>query len=98
MIQLLKGLKQLKKLKKFQNDDSLEIRNLPKGDIKYKLSQMGMSFDRTNYPKEHYVQLYLDKSNAKNKVTRNNTPFNKEKIMNRERERIKNSSVLKRPK
>ena len=73
-----------------------EIRNLSKGDIKYKLSQMGMSFDRTNYPKEYYVQLYLDKSNAKNKVTRDNTPFYKEKIINRKRERIKSSRMLKK--
>ena len=75
-----------------------EIKDLSKGDIKYKLSKMGMSFDRTKHPKEYYVQLYIDKSNAKNKITRDNTPFYKEKIINRKRERINSNEILTKKK
>ena len=70
-----------------------EIENLSKADLKSKLSQMGMSLDRIDHPRDYYVQLYLEKSNAKNKVTRGNTPFFRNKILRgkRERERIKDT-------
>jgi hypothetical protein len=51
-----------------------------------------MSLDRTDHPKDYYVQLYLDKSNAKNKITRDNTSFYKESNIlkgKRKREQIK---------
>ena len=64
-----------------------EIEKLSKADLKNKLSQMGMSLDRIDHPRDYYVQLYLEKSNAKNKVTRGNTPFYKNKILRGKRER-----------
>ena len=64
-----------------------EIENLRKTDLKNKLSQMGMSLDRIDHPRDYYAQLYLEKSNAKNKVTRGNTPFYKNKILRGKRER-----------
>ena len=64
-----------------------EIENLSKTDLKNKLSQMGMSLDRIDHPRDYYAQLYLEKSNAKNKVTRGNTPFYKNKILRGKRER-----------
>jgi hypothetical protein len=54
------------------------IEGLSKSHLKMKLAQMGMSLDRSDHPKDYYVQLYLDKSNAKNKITRDNTSFYKE--------------------
>ena len=74
-----------------------EIENLSKSHLKMKLSQMGMSFDRSDHPKNYYVQLYLDKSNAKNKVTRDNTSFYNEGILRekRQRERSKDKSEEK---
>ena len=58
-----------------------------KSDYKLKLSQMGVSLDRTDHPLNYYKQMYLEKSNAKNKVTRNDTPFYHEQIMNKKRQR-----------
>ena len=67
-----------------------EIEGLSKADLKNKLSQMGMSLDRDDHPREYYAQLYLEKSNAKNKITRDNTPFyNYNKTLRRKRERVK---------
>ena len=70
-----------------------EIKGLTKADIKYKLSQMGVSLDRTYHPKDYYVQLYIEQSNAKNKLTRDNTPLYNEQIqiINRKRERVKST-------
>ena len=64
-----------------------EIEGLSKADLKNKLSQMGMSLDRDDHPRDYYAQLYLEKSNAKNKITRDNTPFYNNKILPRKRER-----------
>ena len=52
---------------------------------------MGMSLDRTKHSKDYYAQLYLDKSNAKNKITRDNTSFYNENIINRKRARTKSN-------
>ena len=57
---------------------SREVKSLSVADLKFKLGRMGMSLDKSEHPKDYYVKMYLDKSNAKNKVTRNNTPFYKE--------------------
>jgi len=64
-----------------------EIKGLSLSELKMKLSNMGMSLDRADHPKHYYEKLYLEKSNAKNKVTRNDTPFYQEHIINRKRER-----------
>ena len=74
-----------------------EIEKLSKSHLKMKLAQMGISFDRSDHPKNYYVQLYLDKSNAKNKVTRDNTSFYNEGILRekRQRERSKDKSEEK---
>ena len=64
-----------------------EIKGLSLSELKMKLSNMGMSLDRADHPKNYYEKLYLEKSNAKNKVTRNDTPFYHERIINRKRER-----------
>ena len=52
---------------------------------------MGMSLDRTKHSKDYYAQLYIDKSNAKNKITRDNTSFYNENIINRKRARAKSN-------
>ena len=64
-----------------------ELEGLSKADIKSKLSNMGMSLDRNDHPKDYYVQLYLEKSNAKNKVTRDNTSFYNPRFINEKRSR-----------
>ena len=64
-----------------------EIKGLSLSALKMKLSNMVMSLDRVDHPKHYYEKLYLEKSNAKNKVTRNDTPFYHERIINRKRER-----------
>ena len=66
-----------------------ELENLSKADLKNKLSQMGMSLDRDDHPRDYYAQLYLEKSNAKNKITRDNTPFYNNKVLRRKRERVR---------
>ena len=66
-----------------------EIENLSKADLKNKLSQMGMSLDREDHPRDYYAQLYLEKSNAKNKITRDNTPFYNNRVLRRKRERVR---------
>ena len=66
-----------------------EIENLSKADLKNKLSQMGMSLDRNDHPRDYYAQMYIEKSNAKNKITRDNTPFYKEQMLGEKRERQK---------
>ena len=60
-----------------------EIKGLSLSALKMKLSNMGMSLDRMDHPKHYYEKLYLEKSNAKNKVTRNDTPFYHEHIINK---------------
>jgi hypothetical protein len=50
---------------------------------------MGMSLDREDHPRDYYAQLYLEKSNAKNKITRDNTPFYNNRVLRRKRERIR---------
>ena len=66
-----------------------EIEKLNKAELKSKLAQMGMSLDRNDHPRDYYVQLYLEKTNSKNKVTRDNTPFYKNKVLKNKREREK---------
>lgn len=74
-----------------------EIKGLSLSALKMKLSNMGMSLDRIDHPKHYYEKLYLEKSNAKNKVTRNDTPFYHENIINRKRERTsdKKKKIIK---
>lgn len=67
----------------------LEAEGLSKSELKNRLTQMGMSLDKYDHPKDFYMQLYLDKYNAKNKVTRDNTPFYKEQVLRGKRERDK---------
>ena len=64
-----------------------EVENLSKADLKKKLYQMGMSLDRIDHPRDYYVQLYLERSNDKNKVTRGNTPYYRNKILHQKRGR-----------
>ena len=64
-----------------------EKESLLKSDYKSKLNKMGVSLDRTDHPLNYYKQLFYEKSNAKSKVTRNNTPFYKEQIMAKKRQR-----------
>ena len=64
-----------------------EKESLLKSDYKSKLNRMGVSLDRTDHPLNYYKQLFYEKSNAKSKVTRNNTPFYKEQIMAKKRQR-----------
>ena len=64
-----------------------ELEGLSKLDLKSKLVNMGMSFDRLDHPKEYYVQLYLEKSNAKNKITRGNKTFYNPQLINEKRVR-----------
>ena len=68
---------------------SQEIEGLSKAELKNRLTNMGMSLDRDDHPRDYYVQLYLEKSNAKNKITRDNTPFYKQKLLRGKRERVK---------
>lgn len=67
----------------------LEVEGLSKSELKSRLTQMGMSLDKLDHPKDFYMQLYLGKYNAKNKVTRDNTPFYKEQVLQGKREREK---------
>ena len=64
-----------------------EKESLLKSDYKSKLNKMGVSLDRTDHPLNYYKQMFYEKSNAKSKVTRNNTPFYKEQIINKKRQR-----------
>ena len=65
---------------------------------KMRLEQMGMSFDRMYHPESYYEKMYLNTSNAKSKVTRNNTPFYHEQIINRKRERERERESNKKKK
>ena len=65
-------------------------KGLTGSSYKMRLEQMGMSFDRMYHPESYYEKMYLNTSNAKSKVTRNNTPFYHEQIINRKRERESN--------
>ena len=60
--------------------------SLSESEFKSKLNRMGISLDRTYHPLNYYKQMYYEKSNAKNKITRNNTPFYRE-IINKKRQR-----------
>ena len=64
-----------------------EKESLLKSDYKSKLNKMGVSLDRTDHPLNYYKHMFYEKSNAKSKVTRNNTPFYKEQIINKKRQR-----------
>ena len=64
-----------------------DLKNFSIPQLKSRLSQMGMSLDRSDHPKNYYMKMYLEKSNAKNKITRDNTPFYSEQIISRKRER-----------
>ena len=73
------------------------INDLTIADLRQKLGKMGMSLDKKEHTKDYYVQLYLDKSNAKGKITRGNTPFyNENIIINRKRERTISKSIDKK--
>ena len=61
--------------------------SLMESEFKAKLNRMGVSLDRSYHPLNYYKDLYFEKSNAKNKITRNNTPFYNEQIMNKKRQR-----------
>ena len=61
--------------------------SLLESEYKSKLNRMGVSLDRSYHPLNYYKEMYFDKSNAKNKVTRNNTPFYREQIINKKRQR-----------
>ena len=78
-----------------------EIEKLSKADLKNKLAQMGMSLDRNDHPWDYYAQLYLEKMNTKNKITRDNTPFYKNKVLKskrgRERTKEKDKELLEDP-
>ena len=64
-----------------------EKESLLKSDYKSKLNRMGVSLDRTDHPLNYYKQLFYEKSNAKSKVTKKNTPFYKEKKKKKKRQR-----------
>ena len=71
-------------------------KGLTGSSYKIRLEQMGMSFDRMYHPESYYEKMYLNTSNAKSKVTRNNTPFYHEQIINRKRERERESNKKKK--
>ena len=63
---------------------------LSESNFKVKLAKMGYSLDRADHPKDYYKNMYYEKSNAKNKITRGNTPFYQEdfdQIINKKRQR-----------
>ena len=63
---------------------------LSESNFKVKLAKMGYSLDRADHPKNYYKNMYFEKSNAKNKITRDNTPFYHEdfgQIINKKRQR-----------
>lgn len=63
---------------------------LSESNFKVKLAKMGYSLDRADHPKNYYKNMYFEKSNAKNKITRDNTPFYQEdfgQIINKKRQR-----------
>ena len=72
-----------------------EIEGLTKADLKNKLSQMGMSLDRIDHPRDYYIQLYLEKSNAKNKITCDDTKFYRNQMLHSKREREKGKEIDK---
>ena len=72
-----------------------EIEGLSKSDLKNRLTQMGMSLDKYDHPREYYAQLYLEKSNAKNKITRDNTPFYRNEMLRGKRERVREKETDK---
>ena len=73
-----------------------EIEGLTKTDLKSKLSQMGIPLDRNDHPRDNYVQLYNpEKSYAKNKITRDNTPFYGNQMLHNKREREKGKKTDK---
>lgn len=49
--------------------------------------KMGTSLDKNDHPKSYYLKLYLEKYNAKNKITRSNNPFSREHLLRTKRER-----------
>ena len=69
---------------------------LSESDFKFKLAKMGYSLDRNDHPKNYYKNMYFEKSNAKNKITRDNTPFYQEdfgQIINKKRQRSSSKKV-----
>ena len=77
---------------------SKRMKALSESAFKKKLEQMGMSFNRTDQVDNYYEKMYINASNAKSKVTRNNTPFYKEGIINRKRERERELTTEKKKK
>ena len=72
-----------------------EIEGLSKTDLKSKLSQMVMPLDRNAHPRDYYVQIYPEKSYAKNKITRDNTPFYRNQMLHNKRGREKGKKTDK---
>ena len=57
-----------------------EIKSMSKNELKSRLIKMGMSFDKTDHPKSYYLNLYLEKFNAQNKITRSKISFGREML------------------
>ena len=53
---------------------------MSKNELKSRLIKMGMSFDKTDHPKSYYLNLYLEKFNAQNKITRSKNSFGREML------------------
>ena len=66
-----------------------ETEGLTKMDLKNKFSQIGMPLERNDYPREYYAQFYPEKSNSKNKITRDNTPLYRNQMLLNKRGREK---------
>ena len=60
---------------------------MSKNELKSRLIKMGMSFDKTDHPKSYYLNLYLEKFNAQNKITRSKNSFGRE-MLKVKRERV----------
>ena len=72
-----------------------EIEGLSKTDLKSKLSQMVMPLDRNAHPRDYYAKIYPEKSYAKNKITRDNTPFYRNQMLHNKRGREKGKKTDK---
>ena len=57
-----------------------EIKSWSKNELKTRLTKMGMSFDKTEHPKSYFLNLYLEKFNAKNGITRSKNSFSRDML------------------
>ena len=69
-----------------------EIKSMSKNELKSRLIKMGMSFDKTDHPKSYYLNLYLEKFNAQNKITRSKNSFGRE-MLKVKRERVNSKEM-----